>query len=108
MYPGFAQVAREEGFKNIATIFESIAVAEKQHEKRYLGLLANVENGTVFKRTEPVVWRCRNCGYLHTGTEAPVRLPGLRPQAGALRAAGRELVGRRRPTFRHIEEGLRC
>ncbi len=73
--PGFAQVARDEGFKNIAAIFESIAVAEKQHEKRYLGLLANVESGTVFKRTEPVVWRCRNCGYLHTGTEAPVACP---------------------------------
>ena len=71
MYPGFAQVAREEGFDDIATIFESIAVAEKQHEKRYLDLVANVEGGTVFKKSEPVVWRCRNCGYLHEGTEAP-------------------------------------
>ena len=71
MYPGFAKVAREEGFETIAKIFESIAVAEKQHEKRYLGLLANVENGTVFKKDKPVVWRCRNCGYLDVGTEAP-------------------------------------
>jgi rubrerythrin len=71
MYPGFAKVAREEGFDAIATIFESIAVAEKQHEKRYLGLLANVEAGAVFKKGKPVVWRCRNCGYLHEGTEAP-------------------------------------
>jgi len=71
MYPSFAQVAREEGFDDIAQIFEAIAVAEKQHEKRYLGLLANVEAGTVFKKDKPVVWRCRNCGYVHEGAEAP-------------------------------------
>ena len=71
MYPGFAQIAREEGFENVALVFEAIAVAEKQHEKRYLGLLANVEAGTVFKKDSSVVWRCRNCGYLHEGTEAP-------------------------------------
>ena len=70
MYPGFAAIAREEGFPEIAAIFLSIAVAEKQHEKRYLDLLANIENNRVFRRDEPVVWRCRNCGYLHTGTEA--------------------------------------
>ena len=71
MYPGFAQVARDEGFEAIATKFEAIAVAERQHEKRYLGLLANVNSGTVFKRDKPVVWRCLNCGYLHEGPEAP-------------------------------------
>ncbi|NQT19072.1 MAG: rubrerythrin family protein [Planctomycetes bacterium] len=71
MYPGFAKVAREEGFDEIAGQFEAIAVAEKQHEKRYLGLLANVEAGAVFKKDGPVVWRCRNCGYLHEGPEAP-------------------------------------
>ena len=71
MYPEFAQVAREEGLNEIAAVFEAIAVAEKQHEKRYLGLMKNVEAGTVFKKPEPVVWRCRNCGYLHEGTEAP-------------------------------------
>ncbi len=70
MYPGFAAVAREEGFREIAAIFMAIAVAEKQHEKRYLDLLANIENNRVFRREEPVVWRCRNCGYLHSGTEA--------------------------------------
>ena len=70
MYPGFAAIAREEGFLEIAAIFMSIAVAEKQHEKRYLDLLANIENNRVFHRDEPVVWRCRNCGYLHTGTDA--------------------------------------
>ena len=75
MYPGFAEVAREEGFDSIAKVFESIAVAEKQHEKRYLGLLANVEAGTVFKKDKPVVWRCINCGYLHEGEEAPEACP---------------------------------
>ena len=70
MYPGFAKVAREEGFDSIAVIFEAIAVAEKQHEKRYNGLAANIEAGKVFKKDEKVVWRCRNCGYLHEGTEA--------------------------------------
>ncbi len=71
MYPDFAKTAREEGFDDIAKIFEAIAVAEKQHEKRYNDLAANIEAGRVFKRDEKVVWRCRNCGYLHEGTEAP-------------------------------------
>jgi len=75
MYPEFAKTASEEGFADVAKIFESIAVAEKQHEKRYLGLLANVKNGTVFKKAKPVVWRCLNCGYLYTGTEAPEECP---------------------------------
>ncbi len=75
MYPSFARVAREEGFKDIAGIFEAIAVAEKQHERRYLGLLANVKAGTVFKKDKPVVWRCRNCGYLYEGKEAPDPCP---------------------------------
>jgi len=70
MYPGFAKVAREEGFDSIALIFEAIAVAEKQHEKRYNDLAANIETGKVFKKDENVVWRCRNCGYRHEGTEA--------------------------------------
>lgn len=73
MYPGFAKIALEEGFPRIAEIFTAIAVAEKQHEKRYLDLLANIENDRVFKRDNQVVWRCRNCGYLHQGTEAPER-----------------------------------
>ncbi len=75
MYPSFAKAAREEGFEDIAKIFESIAVAEKQHEKRYLALLANVQNGKVFKKDKPVVWRCRNCGYLHEGPEAMEECP---------------------------------
>ncbi|MGD9089069.1 MAG: rubrerythrin family protein, partial [Desulfobacterales bacterium] len=75
MYPGFAKIAVEEGFEEIAEIFKAIAVAEKQHEKRYLALVANIENGTVFKREQAVVWRCRNCGYLHEGNEAPDECP---------------------------------
>ncbi len=75
MYPGFAETARKEGFPEIADIFSAIAVAEKQHEKRYLDLLANIEHGRVFKREEAVTWRCRNCGYLHDGTEAPESCP---------------------------------
>jgi rubrerythrin len=75
MYPGFAKTARAEGFEAIANIFDSIAVAEKQHEKRYLDLAGNIEAGRVFKREEKVVWRCRNCGYLHEGTEAPEVCP---------------------------------
>jgi len=75
MYPDFAKIARKEGFEDFAKIFEAIAVAEKQHEKRYLALAANIKSGNVFKRKEPVVWRCRNCGYLHNGTEAPETCP---------------------------------
>jgi rubrerythrin len=70
LYPEFAAIAREEGFEAVAKVFESVSVSEKQHEKRYLGLLTNVEAGTVFKKDKKVVWRCRNCGYLHEGTEA--------------------------------------
>lgn len=71
MYPTFAKEAREEGFSEIADMFEAIAVAEKQHEKRYLKSMANLENGTVFKKDKPVKWFCRNCGYVYEGNEAP-------------------------------------
>jgi len=71
MYPSFAVIAREEGFDDIAKVFESIAVAEKQHEKRFLDFAANIEKGSVFKRQKPVTWRCLNCGYVHEGTDAP-------------------------------------
>ncbi len=82
MYPSFAEKAREEGFNEIADVFEAIAVAEKQHEKRYLKLAQNIEKGQVFKRDKEVVWRCRNCGYLHIGKEAPERCPACdHPQA---------------------------
>ena len=82
MYPSFAKVAREEGLTEIADIFEAIAVAEKQHEKRYNELLANIEAGRVFKREKKAVWRCINCGYLHEGNEAPDLCPACNhPQA---------------------------
>jgi rubrerythrin len=82
MYPEFAKTAREEGFDSLAEVFEAIAVAEKQHEKRYMDLAANIEAGRVFKRDEKVTWRCRNCGYLHEGSEAPDLCPACdHPQA---------------------------
>ena len=75
MYPGYAEVAKKEGFADIAAAYQAISVAEKQHEKRYLDLAGNIEKGRVFKRDKEVVWRCRNCGYLHTGKEAPKSCP---------------------------------
>lgn len=75
MYPGFAKVARQEGFEAIAMIWEFISVAEKQHEKRYLDLAANIMADTVFQRDQEVVWRCRNCGYLFEGQAAPEMCP---------------------------------
>jgi rubrerythrin len=82
MYPGFAKIAEKEGFGNIAGIFRAIAVAEKQHEKRYLDLAANIDAGRVFKREANQVWRCRNCGYLFEGNEAPQICPACdHPQA---------------------------
>lgn len=82
MYPGFAKVADQEGFGEIAEIFRKIAVAEAFHEKRYRALRANIEAGRVFKREESTTWQCRNCGYLHQGDGAPERCPACdHPQA---------------------------
>ena len=82
MYPSFAAKAREEGFQDIAKVFDAIAVAEKQHEKRYLELAGNIENNTVFKKDKAVKWRCMNCGYVHEGTDAPEKCPACdHPQA---------------------------
>ena len=82
MYPEFAKIADEEGFGEIAKVFRNIAVAEKQHEKRYNDLAANIQAGRVFKREKETVWRCRNCGYIHKGTEAPDECPACaHPQA---------------------------
>jgi len=82
LYPGFAQVAEEEGFKAVAGVFRFISVAEKQHEKRYLALAGNIDQGKVFKRDSAAVWRCRNCGYLHQGKAAPQLCPACaHPQA---------------------------
>jgi rubrerythrin len=71
MYPGFATVAEREGFPAVAALFRNVSVAEAQHERRYRGLLKNVEAGKVFKKDAPVKWVCRNCGYVSEGLEAP-------------------------------------
>lgn len=82
LYPDFAGVARQEGLEGIAKLFEAIAVAEKHHGKRYSDLAANIKAGRVFARETPVTWRCRNCGYIHEGTEAPKVCPACaHPQA---------------------------
>jgi len=82
MYPDFARMADEEGFPEIAGVFRSIARAEVGHEERYLKLLANLEGGKAFKKEAPVKWRCRNCGYIHDGPEAPEKCPACaHPQA---------------------------
>jgi rubrerythrin len=82
LYPGFAKIAREEGFAAAAAVFEMISVAERQHERRYRGLLDNVENSRVFQRGETVKWRCLNCGYVHEGPEALAACPACaHPQA---------------------------
>ena len=70
LYPGYAKVAEQEGFHDVAAVYRAVSVAEKQHEKRYRDLAANIEAGRVFKRDKEVVWRCRNCGYLHHGSDA--------------------------------------
>ena len=75
MYPGFAKVAEEEGFSEIAEVFRNIAVAEARHRDRYLALEKNIAEGKVFKKDAPVRWVCRNCGYVHEGTEAPEECP---------------------------------
>ncbi len=82
MYPEFAQIADKEGFKEIATVLRSIAVAEARHRDRYRALAKNIAGGTVFKKDKPVRWVCRNCGYVHEGVEAPNQCPACaHPQA---------------------------
>ena len=82
LYPEFARVADEEGFPEIARVYREITEVEQGHEKRYLALLGNVLNGKVFKKDKPVKWRCRNCGYISEGTEAPEECPACaHPQA---------------------------
>lgn len=82
LYPEFARVAEEEGFKEIATAYRMIARVEEAHEKRYRKLYDNLEAGKVFKRGDKIVWKCRNCGYLHEGTSAPAKCPAcLHPQS---------------------------
>ncbi|HOB08196.1 MAG: rubrerythrin family protein [Limnochordia bacterium] len=81
MYPEFAKTAEEEGFPEVANAFRFIIEAERRHEIRFLKLADNIANGTVFKKPEPVQWKCGNCGYVHEGPEAPKLCPAcLHPQ----------------------------
>ncbi len=82
IYPQFAEIAKQEGFPEIAQVFRAIATVEKHHEERYRKLLKQVEEGTVFKKEKVVRWKCRNCGYIHTGKTPPEKCPGCEhPQA---------------------------
>jgi rubrerythrin len=78
LYPEFEKIAREEGFVDVADSFKEIAAVEIQHEKRYRKLLKNVEEGKVFKKDSPVKWKCRNCGYVHEGDDAPDECPACK------------------------------
>lgn len=75
MYDGFAKTAREEGFEKIAVLFEKVGAIEKEHEERYLKLLANVEDGLVFSKDGDTIWQCANCGHIHVGKKAPQVCP---------------------------------
>lgn len=81
-YPRFADVAEEEGFPSIAAMYRNIAIAEKAHEERYLAMVKNIEEGHVFEKVDETTWQCRNCGFVHTGKEAPKACPAcLHPQS---------------------------
>ena len=75
MYAEFAKTAREEGFEEIAIQMEGVAAVEKEHEERYRKLAANIKEGTVFVKGEEVAWKCRNCGHIHFGADAPILCP---------------------------------
>jgi len=82
LYPEAARIADEEGFPEVALLFRNVAKVEKHHEERYLALLAQLKEGTVFKKKEKVLWKCRNCGYIHEGTEPPEKCPAcIHPKA---------------------------
>ena len=82
LYPEFARNAEEEGFKEVASAFKLIAKVEKAHEERYRTLYDNLESGKVFKRGDKVIWKCRNCGFLHEAAAAPQTCPAcLHPQS---------------------------
>ncbi len=82
LYPAFADIAEQEGFKEIAVVWRRISEVEKHHEERYLTLAKNIKDGTVFKKKQKTKWKCRNCGYIHEGESAPDACPAcLHPPA---------------------------
>ncbi len=82
LYPAFADIAEEEGFKQIAVVWRMIAKVEQEHERRYLKLLENLSKGEVFQKEEEIEWQCRNCGFIHKGKTAPGKCPACdHPQA---------------------------
>jgi len=82
LYPKFEETAKKEGFEEIAISFKEISEVEEKHEERYLKLLENLKNKQVFKKEKPIKWKCRNCGYIHEGDEAPLLCPACKhPQA---------------------------
>jgi len=82
LYPQFEKVAREEGFEDVADSFKEISEVEERHEARYRKLKVNVDEGKVFKKDSPIKWKCRNCGYVHEGDEAPEECPACKhPQS---------------------------
>ena len=82
LYPAFASIAQKEGFPEIAAVWRAVSISEKGHEKRYMELADNIFKGTVFKRTEKVVWQCSNCGYIMTGEEPPEKCPSCDHEKG--------------------------
>lgn len=82
LYPEFAKVAEEEGFKEVAQAFKLIARVEKEHEDRYRTLYSNLEEGKVFKREDKVIWKCRKCGFIHEGRVAPKQCPACKHDQG--------------------------
>jgi rubrerythrin len=88
MYKQFADTARQEGFERAADTFDAISVAEKQHEKLYRELAANIEKERVFSRSEEMVWRCLSCGYLHKGNQAPAKCPACVKPTGFFELLG--------------------
>jgi len=82
IYPDFEKIAKDEGFDDVADSFKEIAEVEEEHEARYRKLLENVKNGTVFKKSKKVKWKCRNCGYVHEGEEAPEVCPACKHAQG--------------------------
>jgi len=75
LYPGFGDIAEKEGFPDVAKTFRSVAKVEAYHERRYRKLLTSIEQGRVFKKDAPIKWKCRNCGFVFEGAEAPEKCP---------------------------------